>query len=137
MSDLINRQDAIAVVEKWFKRIELNGDICLDGLRSLPSAQQEGKRMTREEAIKNINALNAVCWQKDFYDEEFEEALTLAIRNLEAWDKILKDVRRYELNCYFDADETTCKLCNNNVFGSIRSIIQKHLKEVEEYGEIH
>ena len=39
--------------------------------------------MTYEEAIKNINALNAVCGQKDFYDAEFENALALAIEALE------------------------------------------------------
>ena len=39
--------------------------------------------MTYEEAIKNINALNAVCGQKDLYDAEFESALALAIEALE------------------------------------------------------
>ena len=39
--------------------------------------------MTYEEAIKNINALNAVCGQKDLYDAEFESALSLAIDALE------------------------------------------------------
>ena len=39
--------------------------------------------MTYEEAIKNINALNAVCGQKDFYNAEFESALALAIEALE------------------------------------------------------
>ena len=39
--------------------------------------------MTHEEAIKNINALNAVCGQKDLYDAEFESALSLAIEALE------------------------------------------------------
>ena len=39
--------------------------------------------MTYEEAIKNINALNAVCGKKDFYDAEFENALALAIEALE------------------------------------------------------
>ena len=39
--------------------------------------------MTYEKAIKNINALNAVCGQKDFYDAEFENALALAINALE------------------------------------------------------
>ena len=43
MSDLINRQEAIKVVQKWFDRIKLNGDICLDGLRSLPSVEPERK----------------------------------------------------------------------------------------------
>lgn len=39
--------------------------------------------MTYEEAIKNINAFNAVCGQKDFYDSEFENALALAFEALE------------------------------------------------------
>lgn len=39
--------------------------------------------MTYEEAIKNINALNAVCGQKGLYDSEFESALALAIEALE------------------------------------------------------
>ena len=39
--------------------------------------------MTYEEAIKNINALNAVCDQKGLYDAEFENALALAIEVLE------------------------------------------------------
>ena len=43
----------------------------------------EGERMTYEEAIKNINALNAVCGQKGLYDAEFENALALAIEALE------------------------------------------------------
>lgn len=40
MNDLIYRHDAIDLVKKWFLEIGLNGDICLDGLRSLPPAQQ-------------------------------------------------------------------------------------------------
>lgn len=39
--------------------------------------------MTYEEAIKNINALNAVCGQKCLYDAEFESALAFAIEALE------------------------------------------------------
>ena len=39
--------------------------------------------MTYEEAIKNINTLNAVCGQKCLYDAEFESALALAILALE------------------------------------------------------
>ena len=44
MSDLISRQAAIDMVDGWFKKIGLNGDICLDGLRTLPSAQPERKK---------------------------------------------------------------------------------------------
>lgn len=39
MSDLIRRQDAIDVVRKWFDKIELNGDICIDGIISLPTVR--------------------------------------------------------------------------------------------------
>lgn len=39
--------------------------------------------MTENEAVKNIKALNAVCWHKDFYDEEFARALATAIQALE------------------------------------------------------
>ena len=39
--------------------------------------------MTYEEAIKNINALNAMRGQKGIYDTEFESALELAILALE------------------------------------------------------
>ena len=41
MNDLISRQAAIDVVGGWFKKIGLNGDICLDAIVSLPSAQPE------------------------------------------------------------------------------------------------
>ena len=44
MDDLISRQAAIDVVEKWFGKIGLNPDICIDGLISLPSAQSELRR---------------------------------------------------------------------------------------------
>ena len=39
--DLISRQAAIDVVGGWFKKIGLNGDICLDAIVSLPSARPE------------------------------------------------------------------------------------------------
>lgn len=48
--DLISRQDAIDIVEKWFAKIGLNGDICLDGLRSLPSADVIIEREEDENA---------------------------------------------------------------------------------------
>ena len=39
--DLIDRQEAINVVAQYFKMIKLNGDICIDGLKMLPS--QKGR----------------------------------------------------------------------------------------------
>ena len=39
----ISREAAIDIVEKWFNKIQLNGDICCDGIRSLPSVEPERK----------------------------------------------------------------------------------------------
>lgn len=41
MGDLIDRQEAIDVVRKWFALIGLNGDICIDGIASLPAAEPD------------------------------------------------------------------------------------------------
>lgn len=38
MAECIDRKAAIDVVTKWFDKIHQNGDICIDGLRSLPAA---------------------------------------------------------------------------------------------------
>lgn len=35
--DCVSREAAIDVVRKWFDKMQLNGDICLDGIISLPS----------------------------------------------------------------------------------------------------
>lgn len=83
--------------------------------------------MTKEEAITELNTFKIGA-----KSEIGENALDMAIRSLEAWDKVLKDVRRYELNCHFGVDDTKCKLCNETVFDSIQSIIKKHMKEVEK-----
>ena len=61
--------------------------------------------MTYEEAIKNINALNTVCGQKDFYDAEFENALALAIDALEK--QILKKPLHMHKNYY-------CPICKED-----------------------
>lgn len=52
--------------------------------------------MKVQEAIKNINALNAVCGQKDFYDEEFARALALAIKSLEMQEKLKQWIENYK-----------------------------------------
>ena len=59
--------------------------------------------MTYGEAIKSINALNAVCGKKDLYDAEFESALALAIEAL--YKQIPK--KPYDIVC--------CPLCKIEV----------------------
>lgn len=63
--DLISREEAINVVHKYFVNyLKLNDDICLDGLRSLPSVTPTISKMeqvedciSREETLNKINGL--------------------------------------------------------------------------------
>ena len=52
MDDLIKREDAIEVVKKWFEVIELNPDILIDSIISIPSADRpQGEWECDEYAI--------------------------------------------------------------------------------------
>ena len=65
--DCISRQAAIDVVRKWFDKIQLNGDICLDGIISLPSITSQLK--TCEDAISRAAIYEALSeWdEQDVY----------------------------------------------------------------------
>lgn len=62
--------------------------------------------MNVQEAIKNIKALNAVCWQKDFYDEEFARALALAIKSLAMQEKLKQWIENYKNSEFKDVTIT-------------------------------
>jgi hypothetical protein len=49
--DCISRQMAIDVVRKWFDKIQLNDDICLDGIRSLPSVTPKARWIPCSERL--------------------------------------------------------------------------------------
>ena len=68
--------------------------------------------MTYEEAIKNINALNAVCGRKGLYDVEFECALALAILALEK--QIPKKPYKDNENGVYEKDH--CPSCHRSLF---------------------
>lgn len=68
--------------------------------------------MTYEEAIKNINALNAVCDQKGLYDTEFESALALAILALEK--QIPKKPYKDNENGVYEKEH--CPSCHRSLF---------------------
>ena len=68
--------------------------------------------MTYEEAIKNINALNAVCGQKGLYDAEFESALALAIEALEK--QIPKKPYKDNENGVYEKEH--CPSCHRSLF---------------------
>ena len=62
MSDLISRQEAVDVVRKWFDKIEQNGDICIDGIISLPSAEPRWipvkEKLPKDNVPVNITWIN-------------------------------------------------------------------------------
>ena len=68
--------------------------------------------MTYEEAIKNINTLNAVCGQKSLYDTEFESALGLAILALEK--QIPKKPYKDNENGVYEKEH--CPSCHRSLF---------------------
>lgn len=68
--------------------------------------------MTYEEAIKNINALNAVRGQKGLYDAEFESALALAIEALEK--QIPKKPYKDNENGVYEKEH--CPSCHRSLF---------------------
>lgn len=68
--------------------------------------------MTYEEAIKNINALNAVCGQKGIYDAKFESALALAIEALEK--QIPKKPYKDNENGVYEKEH--CPSCHRSLF---------------------
>ena len=68
--------------------------------------------MTYEEAIKNINELNALRGQKGLYDAEFESALALAILALEK--QIPKKPYKDNENGVYEKEH--CPSCHRSLF---------------------
>lgn len=77
-TDCISRQEAIDIVDGWFKRIGLNGDICVDGLRQLPSVQPEPIRINLNEPIK----VKLTDWGKEIYYHQYDRANQIAGREI-------------------------------------------------------
>ena len=78
--------------------------------------------MTVEKAFQNMIVLDAVCGQKDFYDEEFRQAILTAERSLEGWKKVKEEIltiQKYDGNSFI------------NISYLLENIINKHLQEVE------
>ena len=83
--------------------------------------------MTREEAIEHIKNIKIFAITDGYYTDEAIEALAMATRSLEAWEKVRKELKE-KRNEYSD-----CGLIGS-ASGISRSldIIDKHLAEVSE-----
>lgn len=73
--------------------------------------------MTREEAIEIING------EVGAMSERENEALDMAVRSLEAWDKVIEEIDDIDVLLFDDRCE---------VKEECKYIIKKHMREVED-----
>ena len=85
--------------------------------------------MTNQEAIELIKVAQAeVEWSCPM---DYAAAFDLAIKSLEAWEKVKAEIGIYEADCRLQGGTDECEKCNSNVFGSIYRIIDKYKAESE------
>lgn len=90
--------------------------------------------MTYEEAIKNINALNAVCSQKDLYDSEFENTLALAFEAIEKQIPKKPIIREAE-DSFGYVKHILCPNCEKVEFGHERPCFCKLCGQAIDWGK--
>lgn len=89
-----------------------------------PLYQKEGDGMKREEAIKELSEMRTDAWT----DTRQMEALAEGIKAIKAIEDIKAEIALYESDCMLSCpNNDDCRDCNNNMFGSIYRIIDKHI----------
>ena len=84
--------------------------------------------MTREEAIKRIKEFGLYHAIEDLPHSMYTvEAFNMAIKSLEAWDKVYVEIADIYCGSYCDNPYTAYQVRETAL-----EIIEKHLKEVEE-----
>lgn len=79
--------------------------------------------MTIEEAKQTMYALACTHYGKEFYEKE-NEAIKIACKSLEAWEKVKKEIKQIRIHCgYLDVQGVTII--------EVLEIIDKHLREVD------
>lgn len=86
---------------------------------------------TIEEATKLLKMSDQAIWLKGL-EKEQKEATEMAIKSLEAWEKIKKEIDDSILICRKDAQNNTW--CDGELAGFLQSkdIINRNLSEVNE-----
>lgn len=99
MSEYIDRDMAIDVVARWFKEINLNGDICIDGLNSLPAV----------DVAKGV----IEYWKKEGFIPSCDMVRTphYAIHGAPAADVVERKTGKNVATEYDDCDQFVCSEC--------------------------
>lgn len=85
--------------------------------------------MTREEAIRMIERIkDRINWEVVDSQKKMD-ALNMAIKSLEAWSKVMKEINESFINNDLDFGEETYY---NSALVDVLEIIDKHLPEVSE-----
>ena len=88
--------------------------------------------MTIDQAIEILKCLVPALDIETFRKTaKFYEAHDIAIKSLEAWEKVRAEIGIYEADCRLQGGTDECEKCNSNVFGSIYRIIDKYTAESE------
>lgn len=89
--------------------------------------------MTKEEAIKILNVIIYII-PKEYCNEETEGAIEMAIKSLEAWEKVKEEIKQksdYTKNIWDEyPDEWYAGKCS--AYHESLEIIEKYLAEVSE-----
>lgn len=112
LGDLISRQEAIDLVDKYFKMIELNGEICIDGLISLPTARSESLTNDDFEFIRiHLNAQKErLCNQSRWKEaEEYQHVIDRLIGFASAQPEPLTDKEQRIFLAAMEREEDVCK----------------------------
>ena len=92
--------------------------------------------MTNKEAIEKIQSIKS---KVSLYDDVValrmaENALEKQKSLEEELEKIKAEIKMYENDCMLACpNNDDCRDCNDNMFGSIYRIIDKHIKEIKEW----
>lgn len=83
--------------------------------------------MTREEAIEQLKQIPIHDGVSDNYMKTIYEAIDMAIRSLEAWNEVQKEIYKQ-----IDALDEIHEFRDKKAYFKALDIVNKYLKEVEE-----
>jgi hypothetical protein len=83
------------------------------------------------ECISTVCDTNCHECENRLTDMEELEMLTVAVKSLTAWKKIINDIKEYEKCVNMSNDDIRCKRCNDTCFSSIYNIISKYSDLIE------
>ena len=67
-----------------------------------------------------------------FTPEYYVDLILNGVPLPEHHEKIKEDLRRYEADCKFASDDSSCGICLDNIFGSFERMLDRHLTATKD-----